>query len=48
MFGDLTSALSMRLAMAMDQAMGTTGNTFDPDVVPDKVTTDIDYVRIWK
>jgi beta-glucanase (GH16 family) len=34
--------------LAMNQAMGTTGNLYDPDVVPATVTTQIDYVRIWK
>ncbi|RNL61262.1 glycoside hydrolase family 16 protein [Nocardioides marmoriginsengisoli] len=32
----------------MNQAMGTVGNVYDPAVVPDKVTTKVDYVRIWK
>jgi len=34
--------------LAMNQAMGTTGNEYDPDVMPPRVTTKIDYVRIWK
>ncbi|MFL6022101.1 MAG: family 16 glycosylhydrolase [Marmoricola sp.] len=34
--------------LALTQAMGTTGNEYDPNVVPDKVTTQVDYVRIWK
>jgi beta-glucanase (GH16 family) len=34
--------------LALTQAMGTTGNVYDPAVVPDRVTTYIDYVRIWK
>lgn len=34
--------------LALTQAMGTTGNLYDPAVVPDRVTTEIDYVRIWK
>ncbi|WP_370289175.1 family 16 glycosylhydrolase [Nocardioides sp.] len=32
----------------LNQAMGTTGNEYDPNVVPDKVTTQIDYVRVWQ
>jgi beta-glucanase (GH16 family) len=32
----------------MNQAMGTIGNVYDPDVVPDKVTTKVDYVRVWQ
>ena len=34
--------------LAMNQAMGTVGNEYDPDLVPARVTTRIDYVRIWK
>ncbi len=34
--------------LSLNQAMGTAGNAYDPSVVPDKVTTLIDYVRIWK
>ncbi|MFL6107721.1 MAG: hypothetical protein ACJ72L_12230, partial [Marmoricola sp.] len=34
--------------LALTQAMGTTGNLFDTALVPDRVTTQIDYVRIWK
>ncbi|MFL6157084.1 MAG: family 16 glycosylhydrolase, partial [Marmoricola sp.] len=34
--------------LALTQAMGTTGNLYDTALVPDKVTTQIDYVRIWK
>ncbi|MET3961126.1 beta-glucanase (GH16 family) [Marmoricola sp. OAE513] len=34
--------------LAMNQAMGALGNEYDPAVVPDTVTTEIDYVRIWK
>lgn len=34
--------------LAMNQAMGTTGNEYDTALVPDRVTTQIDYVRIWK
>ncbi|MFL6158913.1 MAG: family 16 glycosylhydrolase [Marmoricola sp.] len=34
--------------LSLTQAMGTTGNVYDPAVVPEKVTTQIDYVRIWK
>jgi len=34
--------------LALTQAMGTTGNVYDPALVPDKATTQIDYVRIWK
>ena len=34
--------------LALTQAMGTTGNVYDTNVVPDKVTTLVDYVRIWK
>ncbi|MCX6397929.1 MAG: glycoside hydrolase family 16 protein [Propionibacteriales bacterium] len=34
--------------LAMNQAMGTVGNEYDPALMPEKVTTQIDYVRIWK
>jgi beta-glucanase (GH16 family) len=34
--------------LALTQAMGTTGNVYDTTVVPDRVTTQVDYVRIWK
>lgn len=34
--------------LALTQAMGTTGNLYDTDTVPDKVSTLVDYVRIWK
>lgn len=34
--------------LSLNQAMGTVGNDYDPDLVPDRVTTKIDYVRIWK
>jgi hypothetical protein len=30
------------------QGMGAAGNEYDPALVPDRVTTQIDYVRIWK
>lgn len=34
--------------LALNQAMGTVGNEYDADLVPETVTTQIDYVRIWK
>ena len=34
--------------LSLTQAMGDTGNVYDTSVVPDKVTTQVDYVRIWK
>jgi beta-glucanase (GH16 family) len=34
--------------LSLNQAMGASGNVYDPAVVPDKVTTQVDYVRIWK
>lgn len=34
--------------LSMNQAMGTTGNEYDPALVPNRVTTQVDYVRIWK
>lgn len=34
--------------LSLNQAMGTTANEYDPDLVPDTVTTQVDYVRIWK
>jgi len=34
--------------LALTQAMGDVGNEYDPAVVPDKVTTLVDYVHIWK
>ncbi|MCZ4498273.1 MAG: glycoside hydrolase family 16 protein [Marmoricola sp.] len=34
--------------LSLNQAMGAIGNEYDPDLVPDRVTTLIDYVRIWK
>lgn len=34
--------------LSLNQAMGDLGNVYDPAVVPDRVTTQIDYVRIWK
>ncbi len=34
--------------LSMNQAMGTTGNEYDPVLVPNQVTTQVDYVRIWK
>lgn len=34
--------------LSMNQAMGAFGNEYDPAVVPDRVTTQVDYVRIWK
>jgi len=34
--------------LSMNQAMGTTGNEYDPALVPDRVTTQVDYVRIWR
>lgn len=34
--------------LAMNQAMGDIGNEYDPAVVPDRLTTQVDYVRIWK
>lgn len=34
--------------LSMFQGMGALNNEYDPAVVPDKVTTQVDYVRIWK
>lgn len=34
--------------LSMNQAMGALGNEYDDALVPDRVTTQIDYVRIWK
>jgi len=34
--------------LSLNQAMGAVGNEYDPDLVPDRVTTQIDYVHIWK
>jgi beta-glucanase (GH16 family) len=34
--------------LALNQAMGTIGNTYDADQMPEKVTTQIDYVHIWQ
>lgn len=34
--------------LSLNQAMGTVGNEYDPALVPDRVTTQVDYVRIWK
>jgi len=34
--------------LALNQAMGTIGNEYDPDLVPDTLTTQVDYVRIWR
>ncbi|RNL80927.1 glycoside hydrolase family 16 protein [Nocardioides marmorisolisilvae] len=43
-----TSPFDKPFFLALTQAMGTTGNVYDTNVVPDKVTTLVDYVRIWK
>lgn len=34
--------------LALNQAMGTLGNVYDPDLVPHRQTTLVDYVRIWR
>jgi beta-glucanase (GH16 family) len=34
--------------LALTQAMGTYGNEYDTNVVPDTVSTQIDYARIWR
>ncbi|MDT0202522.1 glycoside hydrolase family 16 protein [Nocardioides sp. AE5] len=34
--------------LALTQMMGTTGNEYDPAVMPARVTTQVDYVRIWQ
>lgn len=34
--------------LALNQAMGTIGNEYDPDLVPDKLTTQVDWVRVWQ
>lgn len=34
--------------LALNQAMGTIGNEYDADQVPDVLTTQVDYVRIWR
>lgn len=33
---------------ALTQAMGTTGNEYDPAVMPERITTQVDYIRIWE
>ncbi len=33
--------------LSLNQAMGTLGNEYNPDVVPDRLTTQVDYVRVW-
>jgi beta-glucanase (GH16 family) len=43
-----TSPFDKPFFLSLTQAMGTTGNVYDTTLVPDKVTTQIDYVRIWK
>ncbi len=34
--------------LALNQAMGTVGNQYDPDLVPARLTTQVDYVRVWR
>jgi hypothetical protein len=34
--------------LSLNQAMGAIGNQYDASTVPERVTTQIDYVRIWK
>ena len=34
--------------LALNQAMGTIGNEYDADQVPDRLTTQVDYVRVWR
>lgn len=34
--------------LALNQAMGTIGNEYDPVVMPERITTKVDYVRIWQ
>lgn len=34
--------------LALYQAMGTLGNIYDPALVPSRLTTQVDYVRIWQ
>ncbi|MCW2786547.1 MAG: glycoside hydrolase family 16 protein [Marmoricola sp.] len=47
-FNGETAPFDKPFYLALNQAMGALGNEYDPAVVPDKVTTQIDYVRIWK
>ncbi len=34
--------------LSLNQAMGTIGNVYDPAQVPDRLTTKVDYVRVWR
>lgn len=34
--------------LSLNQAMGALGNVYDPSQVPGRLTTKIDYVRVWK
>ena len=34
--------------LALNQAMGTLGNEYVPGTLPERVTTEVDYVRIWR
>ncbi|MCX6397973.1 MAG: glycoside hydrolase family 16 protein [Propionibacteriales bacterium] len=34
--------------LSLNQAMGNLGNEYDADLVPDVLTTQIDYVRVWR
>ncbi|MFL6155585.1 MAG: family 16 glycosylhydrolase [Marmoricola sp.] len=46
--GESTAPFDKPFYFNMAQAMGSIGNDYDPAVMPDKITTKIDYVRIWK
>ncbi|MET3961127.1 beta-glucanase (GH16 family) [Marmoricola sp. OAE513] len=43
-----TSPFDHPFYLALNQAMGAIGNEYVDDQVPDRLTTQIDYVRIWK
>ncbi|MFL6061486.1 MAG: family 16 glycosylhydrolase [Marmoricola sp.] len=34
--------------LSLNQAMGTLNNSYAPGTMPEKVTTEVDYVRVWK
>lgn len=46
--GDSTAPFDHPFYLALNQAMGTIGNDYDADQVPDRLTTQVDYVRVWK
>jgi beta-glucanase (GH16 family) len=54
-YSSVTAAFQGRYApfdhpfyLNLNQAMGAAGNEYDTTLVPDRVTTQVDYVRIWK